>query len=265
MRFLTDTAWAFSALHFFDHPLCNAISAEAIKKINDIETSGLCTLVDVNLQCHEVLESLLGMVIEWALDAFPATMEDWTVDAQLHAIESLQVDNFGFAGTRFALDCLGIPEASAHFNTRAASRCQSHARRSSGPMAGLRRFVFAECHLACAVSCGGRQDGQVLDGELLKEGCYARTNRAPSHSRPGVVCSASAGWACCDSGVMQLLDDLLGAIGDAEGGHAVTDGAVDVYVTGPPCISCLGVFRQLQLTLPRVAVAVTVGRHVGRD
>jgi len=62
-----------------------------------------------------------------------------------------------------------------------------------------------------------------------------------------------------------LLEDVCTALQRA-GTHLSSDperlrvlGLVQVYVSGPPCLSCVGAFRQFQLLLPRVDLRIALG------
>merc|ERR1711920_1089656 len=65
----------------------------------------------------------------------------------------------------------------------------------------------------------------------------------------------------------QLLSRVCEELAGAVSGEAwrATRGWLWLFVTGAPCLSCVGAMRQFQLLLPKVEFAVTIGDEVQCD
>mmetsp|Transcript_1828 Transcript_1828/g.4098 ORF Transcript_1828/g.4098 Transcript_1828/m.4098 type:complete len:130 (-) Transcript_1828:85-474(-) len=75
---------------------------------------------------------------------------------------------------------------------------------------------------------------------------------------------------CSESQLLAGVCEELSSLG-AVGTFACTNsrrllrearGWLSLFVTGAPCLSCVGAMRQFQLHLPRVALTVSIGREL---
>ncbi|CAE8647081.1 unnamed protein product, partial [Polarella glacialis] len=88
-------------------------------------------LLDARLSCQDALGRRMGAMIRQFLQAFPKSEEEWRGPAYPKFLRILQVDNFGFLGSQFLLEMLGIHKAEAKFRRRASEQVRQYIRQNN--------------------------------------------------------------------------------------------------------------------------------------
>jgi len=260
----STTAWAFSVLGEEHKTLLDAISAEAIKKIDSLGAQQLGTLVDLGLPCQGDIEAQLQKTVSRFLVSMPSNLEGFQKGWYQGLVSDFEVDNFGSKGDRFLLDTLGIFEGPQTFTKKGAQLVieyqQQHAEswwRSEGLLHN-RVVSYAELdltppgHGATSIA-GARYQQNGYQGSRLVSDKILPTQLPFNHNVDRSLCSEFQ----LLTGVCQDL--LQSQKGDVVRFLAQVQGWLRLFVTGAPCLSCVGAMRQFQLLLPRVTFEVSIG------
>jgi len=272
----STTAWAFSALGLTHEPLLDAISAEVIKKIGSLGAQQLGTLVDLGLPCQKAVEQKLQDTISRFLNGIPKTVEEFKSGVYSRLVEDFEVDNFGTQGDRYLLAELGIQDAPPEFGVKGARLAveyqQEHAEswwRSEG-LLHQRVVSYAEIDLELGIGrppirgCRYQQNG--YHGTRQTENFIIPTSLPFNHNVDRSLCSENqllssvcedvAGQGARPHSLQREADSVL---------LAQARGWVRLFVTGAPCLSCVGAMRQFQLLLPNVSLCVSIGEELQHD
>mmetsp|Transcript_110589 Transcript_110589/g.312870 ORF Transcript_110589/g.312870 Transcript_110589/m.312870 type:complete len:179 (-) Transcript_110589:117-653(-) len=138
--------------------------------------------------------------------------------------------------------------------------------RFGGPTLHKRVFCYCEYRLQEDAGAEGAPP-QLIEGAILQENSARRKRMAGAPRWFHAVqlpINEIVDRAMCTEYLM--LTELSLVVRGAAAGPVLEapcrgiSGEVRVYASGPPCVSCLGVFRQFQLRFPRVGLAVAFGR-----
>jgi len=283
----SSTAWAFSALGLQNRELWNAISSEVIRKISSIGAQSLGTLVDVGLPCLDIVKRRLQLTLSKFADGIPGTLDAYKRGDYVRHVEELDVDNFGSVGDRHLLQRLGITAPSADFSAKARLLVMEYNHqheadwwRSEG-LLRARVVSYAEFHLVphfCQQGSKptsgpplphrGELHGVPLCGHRYQTNGYQGVRQSEERITPTPLpCNRNVDRSLCSE--FQLLaavvDEL--ATGGPDPSHALakTRGNLQLYVTGAPCLSCVGAMHQFRLLLPDVHLEVAVGEELAFD
>lgn len=231
-------------------------------------------LVDFDLECRGEISECLSKVAKEIWAAFPSSIEAWWecdsfTDFSMY-LRGLAADNLGSSGSRFLLKLMGAAETPANFCERALQCIERFDQerdwredpgcvRFGGPALHKRVFSYAEYRF-----------GGVTEGGSFMEGAILQENSAPSErlvSRPRwfraidlPVNFVVDRTMCTEFLLLSELVGLLAQEGLTPEKLKILSGMLRLYATGPPCVSCISVLRQVQLLLPRVTLQVSYGR-----
>lgn len=264
----STTAWAFSALGLDHEELQNAISSEVLKKISSLGAQQLGTLVDLGLPCHDAVARRLEDVVSHFLLGIPSSITGFRQGEYARHVELFEVDNFGSVGDRHLLTYRGVLDPDAAFRVRAKARVLEHNQqhlRSWWRTEGLlhaRVLSYAEFDLAPG------HGGPALFGHRFQQNGYHGSRESDEYILPTTLpFNHNVDRGLCSE--YQLLARLCSeVIGTAANGFVVlanTTGAVQLYVSGAPCLSCIGAMCQFGLLLPRVSFGVSIGEELPFD
>jgi len=154
----------------------------------------------------------------------------------------------------------------------------------------LHKRVFSYCEYRLSVVRGGgggrgegpgaagcEEDGSVLEGAIFQENSARHDGMAAAprwfQAVQLPINEIVDRTMCTEFLLFTQLSLLLQREGVAPSGSgpaapaaptaapsAVVSGELRLYATGPPCISCLGVIRQVQLLFPGLQTSVSFGR-----
>lgn len=272
-----NTAWALYTFSVEDAPLLAAISSEFIKRCDEFNIQALGWLGDFNLDCRDLLRERLRRGVDEIFNMFPVTVEGWrqSMDADdfPRFLRGLGADNLGSVGSRMLLSRMGCAEAPMDFYERATYYVDLHTEEErrkrddpatwkfGGPTLHKRVFCYAEFRIYSAALV----DGEVLEGAIFQENSArrARMGAAPRWFEAvqlpiNEIVDRSM---CTEFLTLTELSLLLHGIG---AGPWPSDGSISgdlrMFTTGPPCVSCITVLRQLQCLFPGLHLAMSFGR-----
>eukprot|EP00811_Abedinium_folium_P028012 NODE_4302_length_1908_cov_6.608647.p1 GENE.NODE_4302_length_1908_cov_6.608647~~NODE_4302_length_1908_cov_6.608647.p1 ORF type:complete len:300 (-),score=78.50 NODE_4302_length_1908_cov_6.608647:265-1164(-) len=261
----STSAWAFPNIGSERDAATSAAPEEVTEEADSLGAQQLGTLGDLQLPCQAAVETRLHQRIDAFLARLPATVEDFRRGGYLELVEDFEVDNFGAAGDRRILDAIGIRCGQSDFGERAArfaveyqeqhaetwwrSECLLHARVVS----------YAEFDLTAD---GG---GGALHGSRFQQNGYQGAARRGQEwilpTRLPLNCNVDRSL-CSEAQLLAgICDDLMSPTGMLQSAR----GYLRLFVTGAPCLSCIGSMRQFQLLLPHVALSVDIGEELHCD
>lgn len=262
-----------------DHkPLCYAISEEVNRKLTSLAPQQLGTLADLNLPCSDVVEESLQVVVLQFADGIPNSIVGFENGDYANLVERFDLDCFGHRGSRYLLSLLCIAEAPRDFSDRAAALVvefqKRHAEtwwRSEG-LLHQRVVSYAEMDVEpCA-----RKGGSLRNSRFQQNGYQGMR-----HGREWIVATTlpfnhNVDRSLCSENQLlsHICEDLarsrLQQLGRLTGQQVVpakpllagARGWLRLYVTGAPCLSCIGAMRQFQLLAPGVQLSVSFGEEL---
>lgn len=196
----------------------------------------------------------------------PSTVEDFRSGRYQKLVELFEVDNFGSKGDRFLLDQLGIFEGPLDFMAKASQLVvdyqHEHAEtwwRSEG-LLHQRVVSYTEFELC--------RPGKSLplSGERFQQNGFHGTRQMADRIMPTTLpFNHNVDRSLCSE--FQLLaglcEDFFGPVpGDERACLDGVQGWLHLFVTGAPCLSCVGAMRQFQLLLPLVRLKVSIGAEL---
>lgn len=195
----------------------------------------------------------------------PHDVEDFRRGRYQDVVDEFEIDNFGTKGDRFLLDSLSIYESDQVFKekgARLAVEYQNQHQESWWRSEGLlhsRVVSYAEIDLAVVNTrksvVGARYQQNGYQGTRQIDPVLISTRLPFNHNVDRSLCSE-----------FQLLEGVhqeLLACGIEEGtSFIIVDGSLQLFVTGSPCLSCVGAMRQFQLLFPRVRLTVAIGEEL---
>lgn len=265
----SSTAWAFSAMRLPHEPLGDAISREVLRKLHSLGAQQLGTLADLDLPCQDAIRLRLREVLTSFLAEVPSSLEGFRSGVYGRLVEDFELDNFGSFGGRFLLDSVGIQEGPSEFAERAARLVVAHQEehastwwRSDG-LLHQRVVSYAEFCLEPPA----RLNERPLQGHRFQQNGYHGTR-----SGPGWLCATPLPInhlvdrsLCSENQLLSgICEELAGArtAGSAVERLRGAQGWLHLFVTGAPCLSCVGAMRQFSLLLPGVEFRVTIGEEL---
>jgi len=281
-RDFANTAWSFSPLSYPDQPLLASISSSAIPRINELELQPIAVLVDADLPCSGALMQQLQRAIASYLVCVPRRFADWQTGCYANLLYELQVDNFGHVGNKIIFEAWRIPAPPLGWQQLAERHVKQHAeaheRLLEPGTVHKRVFCYAEYQVEGLGAVYPYRD------RLLRENGLQRGQQRPSRQRWitefMLPINHLVDRSLCAEFV--LLEDLAerlaatavagpagGSLGGGGSGGSPCSGsggslcgggasavAVQVWVSGSSCLSCVAAFRQFQLLFPSVTLEV---------
>jgi len=178
-------------------------------------------------------------------------------------VDACEVDNFGTKGDRFLLDAMGMHEGPPEFSAKGKRLVldyqERHAEtwwRSEG-LLHQRVVSYAEFEMIPS------RDRPAISGKRFQQNGFHGTRHSSEQIVPTTLpFNSNVDRSLCSE--FQLLnglcEELLGpSAGDAQATLASVQGWLHIFVTGAPCLSCVGAMRQFQLLLPSVTLKVSIG------
>jgi len=219
--------------------------------------------VDLELPCQTALKQQLLKILSSFAECVPNTIQEFERGKYQTLVEDFDMDNFGSWGDRQLLDMLGIHEGPQDFATRGARLVieyqEQHAEswwRSEG-LFHQRVVSYAEMNLELA------HDGRHIQGCMYQQNGFQGVRHAGNfilatalpfnHNVDRSLCSEN-----------QLLSRVCGEClnwnkAPQKSLLAQVKGWLKLFVTGAPCLSCVGAIHQFQLLLPKVVLTVAIG------
>eukprot|EP00747_Dinoflagellata_sp_TGD_P091251 gnl/TRDRNA2_/TRDRNA2_164991_c0_seq1.p1 gnl/TRDRNA2_/TRDRNA2_164991_c0~~gnl/TRDRNA2_/TRDRNA2_164991_c0_seq1.p1 ORF type:complete len:298 (-),score=49.22 gnl/TRDRNA2_/TRDRNA2_164991_c0_seq1:40-933(-) len=266
----STTAWAFSVLESDREAVRSTITREVVKEADSLGAQQLGTLADLELSCHKAVAARLRDTVCRFFARLPQGHDAFRRGLYAQLVDEFEVDNFGTVGDRQLLDSMGIREGPAEFAAKAAKLVVDYQElrpdtwwRSEG-LLHSRVVSYAEYELVV-------QSGQVLDG------CRGRFQQngyhGSRHSQQWIVATPlpfnrNVDRSLCSEN--QLLSALCQELAGEEQGmstaaFAQTTGFLRLFVTGAPCLSCVGAMWQFRLLAPSVVFEVSIGKELEID
>lgn len=258
----SSTAWSFSTLAVPDgDPLMTAVSAEVVKKLDSLGAQQLGTLADLDLPCSSAVRRLLQDLVHDFARQMPRTLAEYRAGRYARLLRDFEVDCFGSFGDRLLLNSLGIHEAPEDFFLRAAARVAEYENenrsfwwRSEGLM-HQRVLSYAELELRLPGSSA------VVACRLQQNGYQGSRPLHPFLIATTLPLNGNVDRGLCSE--FQLLEKCLEDL--SAGSTAKLAGAtgwLQLFVTGPPCLSCAGAMHQFKLEMPLVLFSVSIGEEL---
>lgn len=246
---LGNTSWAFATRCVLHRPLISALSSQAINIRSALGVRELGLLADMIPSCRaQILPPLLlaaGDLSHQVLVARACGDGGWRPTA-----ETLDVGGFGAFGTRALLDGVGISQLQGRPPAHVPGWATSMENSKLGPGAVL-----------CAVIYNLAKSQAEVSGSLLRQNGAAGSTTLSSEARgmhllratplPGSPVDRTA---CAE---FRALSEVATCAAKMQGCGPVT-GSVQLYVTEPPCLSCVGVLVQLSDMLPQVILSTSI-------
>lgn len=228
------------------------------------------TLVDLGLSCQSEVKKRLCEVISKFLAGVPNKYDEFKAGVYLHLVEGFEVDNFGAVGDRYLLDSLGIPDGPPEFYRKGAQLVidfqQQHAEswwRSEG-LLHARVVSYAEFDLTPPP--GGQPP---LAGSRYQQNGYHGVRQTEERILPTrLPFNSNVDRSLCSENQLlaAICEDLVGSRPvNSKALLAKVTGWLRLFVTGAPCLSCVGAMRQFQLLLPQVTLFVSIGDELQYD
>jgi len=248
-----------------------ALSAEAIRKISEVEAQCLAVLTELGLPGIAPLEARLEEIVKVAILALPPSTEAWHLDGYPQALRELAADHLGAVGTARILEHLGVESCDEEFLVRARALfpysvlgdvARSWDPRACAKPTARRVYGYAEWELMRSAAVGGAalpRPGQALSGHLLRENGYVgritwrntwlRPSQLPNNPHiDHTYCSEFQIMSEICEGV--ILEGLASTISEAK---CIT-GWMQLLISTTPCLSCTCAFQQFRLIFPGVTV-----------
>eukprot|EP00811_Abedinium_folium_P002453 NODE_1224_length_2554_cov_4.608158.p1 GENE.NODE_1224_length_2554_cov_4.608158~~NODE_1224_length_2554_cov_4.608158.p1 ORF type:complete len:473 (+),score=72.33 NODE_1224_length_2554_cov_4.608158:1011-2429(+) len=264
---LATISWALEELAFEDGPLLDAISSAALRSLGEMEPMPIATLLDrpLSLECHDALRPSLLRVISCFADALlAAPLEFWRGGGYQRLVCELGVGNFGCFGCRCLYDRLSIELPADEFLCRA----NAHVPRLGRMMADtynsdgadfLRQRVLTYAEYEFVVP----GVPSPLTGAGVHENGRTAGTRWLTPVQPPFCPYADRGTCSEFRMLAGFCEDLARShphvASDAKV-RALVRGMVQVLVSGPCCVSCVGAFAQFRLLFPGIEVRVAAGK-----
>lgn len=210
----------------------------------------------------------LDSALRSLLEVIPSSLLDQDWARYEETVRKMQVVNFRRDATKRLLEAMGVKTAPDDFGRRAISRIRSLAEGGERPLglggAGVdttRVFGYLEfaAHLEGSTESGSNASDDPTIGYLFRESGRRGPVAAPSALRAiRLPNSGHVDRTLCAE--FQLLADLCATLSPkdnpATGRRPNNDvvGAVSLFTTCSPCMSCLGAIRQFQILFPEVEV-----------
>merc|ERR1712032_837526 len=127
-----------------------------------------------------------------------------------------------------------------------------------GDLLAEKTWTFCGYELDIQSSDGARS----LCGELVRDNGYKSAKPSRWLHTVGMKVHEWVDRSLC--GEYQLFADLLSKLSEeidlrTREARAAISGRVQVFVLSTPCLSCVSIFRQFQVLLPRVALTISIG------
>jgi len=229
----------------------------------------LGTLADLSLPCHAAVELRLSLAISEFHARMPRTLDEFRRGAYVQLVNDFEVDNFGSKGDRLLLDHIGIFEGPPCFAARAARlavKYQAERADSWWRAEGLlhqRVVAYAELDLEVPLR------KQYVYGHRFQQNGYQGSRKGSVWIVPtSLPFNQNVDRSLCsENQLMSLVLEEVAGTGEA-GTQRPLEGVrgwLQLFVTGAPCLSCVGAMVQFQLLLPAVAFAVCIGPELHPD
>eukprot|EP00746_Dinoflagellata_sp_MGD_P156324 gnl/MRDRNA2_/MRDRNA2_85770_c0_seq1.p1 gnl/MRDRNA2_/MRDRNA2_85770_c0~~gnl/MRDRNA2_/MRDRNA2_85770_c0_seq1.p1 ORF type:complete len:313 (+),score=46.96 gnl/MRDRNA2_/MRDRNA2_85770_c0_seq1:431-1369(+) len=280
---LSNIAWSCATLQFVHNPLLHSLSAQAlriwnlgqlgtftseVKEFGRPDTSGqigvqaLGDMVDSMPVCRPALGfALVEKLVRRLLATYRALRCGAKLDAgssYVRDLESFGVEatHLGRMGSTITLHALGIPRPPIDAIQWGMDAVVQH--RQTGGWWLARRACIMSYHIA--VGPGSEASDWTTREELHESG-----GEAPTDPWLTAVQFKFRRWAdrrVC--GEAQALEGLCAELllkdaepGEIEGPTAAW-GAVELFLADAPCVSCIGLLRQFQVSFPGIALQLSV-------
>lgn len=235
---------------------------ETLCKADTLGAQQLGTLADLGFPGHGPIRERLTDVIHAFWREIPDIGTFWT-GAYQRLVEDVEVDNFGTLGDRMLLDLLGICEGNEEFSNKGArlvieyQRLHAETWWRSDRLFHQRVVTYAEFDLQPA---GG---GFAVRGSRFQQnGYHADQGRATTESLrcTRLPFNANVDRSLCSEFQLlaRLCDDIILA---CKSPALLPDcrGWLWLFVTGAPCLSCIGTMHQFKALLPLITFCVSIG------
>lgn len=212
--------------------------------------------------------------------AVPGSLEGFRSGAYSRLVDEFEVDNFGACGDRALLELLGIPEAPADFAEEGSGLAvafqEEHAESWWRAESLLHQRVVSYADLLAELPAGRGPRSTMFSGCYFQQNGYqgrrpaepwiVPTQLPVNHNVDRSLCSESQLLG-------RLCEELAGASGLPGGPESSrllawlgqVQGRLWLFVTGAPCLSCVGALRQFRLLLPGVGLRVSIGPELQRE
>lgn len=218
----------------------------------------------------------LSTTVDSIFSKFPTSADAWQVAAATddfpRFLRGLGADNLGSAGSRMLLHRMGIDAAEPAFCKRALyyidqycleekkARDDPDRFKFGGPI--LHKRVFAYCEYRLARVAAGRSP---TEGAIFQENSArrARMGEAPRWISPiQLPINEIVDRSMCTEFLLLTEFFLILRQKGVMPGMGTDAVAIELrlYASGPPCVSCLSVIRQVQLLFPGIRMVVSFGQ-----
>ncbi|CAE7782305.1 unnamed protein product [Symbiodinium sp. CCMP2456] len=259
----SSTAWSFSTMESTCEALFEAIADEVSKKLASLGPQQLGTLADLNLPCQGAVEEELRVIIQQFAEDVPSSIDGFRSGRYQSLVEDLAVDSFGSWGDQLLLDLLGIPECTLDFRQKATKLAEEYQEQQQSWWRSeslLRAQVVSVAEIDIRAG-----DVQVTSLRFQKNG-FDGWRPSKEWLRPTALpFNVLVDRSLCSEN--QLLSKLYEKLHDAALSKTSCrpSGRVQLYVTGAPCLSCVGAMRQFSMLLPLVQLNISIGPEIRPD
>eukprot|EP00746_Dinoflagellata_sp_MGD_P057556 gnl/MRDRNA2_/MRDRNA2_247852_c0_seq1.p1 gnl/MRDRNA2_/MRDRNA2_247852_c0~~gnl/MRDRNA2_/MRDRNA2_247852_c0_seq1.p1 ORF type:complete len:200 (+),score=28.91 gnl/MRDRNA2_/MRDRNA2_247852_c0_seq1:317-916(+) len=192
----------------------------------------------------------------------PSALEMKNLFTLATVLQDVQVDSLGIAGTSFLFDQRGFVKPPLDFTSRALARirfvCQEPRMHDRCSPIEVHRKLFCYVEYDFQVKAGS------IAGETLREnGIHVpRGNQVQWLAViPLPITPLVDRESCSEFQALQELCDVLALNGlTKDSAKLAVSGHAWFFVSGSPCLSCVGALLQLRDLLPRVVIGVQLGR-----
>lgn len=265
---LANAAWPFEDASPPRTPLARAAPDAALGCLAEFEVQPLATLCDRTLPHQSRFHERLRPVAKAFFLRIPNSLarEEW--DDYARAVDEAGIDNFGSVGTRLLLGWLGVPEAPARFCRRGLEegwvprlgRLLATVEREGVQWTRTRVVGHVQYDLAGGLIRGEEAAENAYHGEVRGDSRWLRATTPPFNL-------FADRRTCCEfrffDRIIEQLDCARMASDPVR--RAQVTGYVTMHINAPPCVSCIGVVRQVQLLFPNIQIQLCGGRVPDQD